>query len=67
MKYKVYFTISNSYVTNIEADSEEEAREIVQDAINIDDDAFSYDREWYDGNNSIEEVRLKNERQNNNV
>ena len=61
MKYKVYFTVSNSYSISVEAGSKDEACEIVQDAINVDDDAFFNDRKWYDGNNFIEEVRLENE------
>ncbi len=59
MKYKVYFTISNSYSTSIEACSKDEACEIVQDAINADDDAFFNNREWYNGENYIEKVRLE--------
>ena len=59
MKYKVYFTISNSYSISVEADSKDEACEIVQDAINVNDNAFLNDREWYDGNNYIEEARLE--------
>ena len=59
MVYRVYFKISNSYVVSVEADDKDEACEIVQDAINADDDAFLNDREWYDGDNYIEEVRLK--------
>ena len=61
MVYRVYFKISNSYVVSVEADDKDEACEIVQNAINVDDDAFLNDREWYDGDNYIEEVRLKNE------
>lgn len=61
MVYRVYFKISNSYVVSVEADNKDEACEIVQNAINVDDDAFLNDREWYDGDNYIEEVRLKNE------
>ena len=59
MEYRVYFTISNSYVVSVEADDKDEACEIVQNAINVDDDAFLNDREWYDGNNYIEEARLE--------
>lgn len=59
MKYKVYFTISNSYVTSVEANSEDEACEIVQNEINVDDDAFLNDREWYNGDNYIEKSEIK--------
>ncbi len=67
MVYKVYFTIKNSYVVDVEAEDRDEACEIVQSAINVDDDAFLYDREWYDSDEYIEEVRLKDERKDDTV
>ena len=57
MKYRVYFTVKNSYCVDIDAEDEDEAWEIVRDEIATDDDAYHWEREWYDGDNYIEEVK----------
>ena len=59
MRYRVYFTISNSYCVDIDAEDEDEAWETVQNELCNGDDAYESTREWYDGSNDIEEVRLK--------